>query len=84
MLEVGKCYMVKTHALYYLGRVTKSSLLWIELENVSEVYETGELPACWGATGPTTFENYPKKETVRIPVSSIQAAPSWTKELLNK
>jgi hypothetical protein len=43
MLEIGKTYLFKTIAHYYLGRVTAVTPTHATLEDASEVYETGPL-----------------------------------------
>lgn len=81
MLTVGQCYMVKTAAHYYLGRVREASYSSVILEMVSEVYDTGEIGKCWTTGKPTTYENYPDDVTVTISTGAIVACPSWPKPL---
>ena len=81
LFEVGKCYLVKTHALYYLGRVKAVSFEGVILEQVSEVYDTGPMNLFFAGTI-KQFESYPKGVTCPIPIGSIQAAPSYPEKHL--
>ena len=84
MLEVGKCYMIKTPTIYYLGRVKSIDYVCVVLEAASEVYETGETGKCWREGKPAGFEAFPAEETVSIPISSIISAISWSQKLPSK
>ena len=84
MFEVGESIFIKTPTIYYLGCVKRCTYMFVELEHVSEISETGNNATAWENGTVTGFENYPSKIKAKIPIGSIIAAIEWDKPLLNK
>lgn len=80
-IEVGLCYMVKTHTHYYLGKVIAVNFAEIVLTEAFEVYDTGSLEECYGQGKIKSYEAFPKDAKVSIPVGSINGTISWTNKL---
>lgn len=41
--EVGKCYLIETVTLYYVGRCVSADLAWVELSDAPMTHRTGRL-----------------------------------------
>lgn len=85
--EVGKSYLICTVTLYYVGRVTESSLGWIKLDDASWVHWTGRLSVL---LSDQLFKNSrfgtrkPRTEycgEVLIPTTSIVSVYPWNAKL---
>ncbi len=84
--EVGKCYLICTVTLYYVGRVVESDLGWVRLEEASWVYRTGRLSIVLAKQDFTARELEgrvrvePCGEAV-VSLSAVVSAYPWTGKL---
>lgn len=75
MLEVGKCYLIRTLTMYYTGRVIESSPLLTVLEEAAWIPDTGRYGECLAKGKPAEVEPYPGKVTINT--QHITDAAEW-------
>ncbi len=86
---VGECYFIEQQTLYYVGRVVRVGICWIELEDCSWVHWTGRKSTLFARQsfahkGFASDERKPRTEYEGrkfLFTSSTSAANPWTGEL---
>lgn len=85
--EVGKCYLICSVTLYYVGRVTAADLGWVTLEDASWVHWTGRLSVLLSRQSFTHHDLSARKPRVEpcgkviLSLGGIIAAYPWTGDL---
>ena len=76
-LQVGRPYLLRTIAHYYLGEIISCSFRQITMRRVTLVYDVGDIAKAYKSGKFEYVENYPPATVLTFNVGFIVVAEEW-------